>query len=52
MDNFNINRRLFLKGATASLALTALGGSKAGKSTAEIGQDSKVVWRLSENAGR
>src|SRR6478752_7480307 len=25
MNNFNINRRLFLKGATASLALTALG---------------------------
>src|SRR5215210_2817135 len=25
MDNFNINRRSFLKGATATLALTALG---------------------------
>ncbi len=25
MKDFNINRRLFLKGATASLALTAFG---------------------------
>ncbi len=27
MDNFNINRRRFLKGTAASLALTALGAS-------------------------